>query len=276
VKKIAEYVIYSNVYVAFPIGMLTLFSYQLIDMQLNAYFVFVVSSTLFLYPLHRLYGAFHNSTPTRSQQIALHYRHLTLSIMGLAASTSIFSVFQLSLLQLITLIPLGIISIAYTLPLLKWKGKWIKLREIPVLKVLFIALVVTAICFFLPAMWSPTTPSFYLPVALAYFLFLCSITIPFDIRDVAIDQQFDLRTFPTIFGVTGASILAAALLIVSALVMSATLPLSSFLYSWIITSGFTLYQLSLHLQTRSHMYFAIAFEGALVQLPLWNWLLTFL
>jgi 4-hydroxybenzoate polyprenyltransferase len=102
---------------------------------------------------------------------------------------------------------LGMISTLYNLP---ENSHVLPLRSIPVLKIFLIAYVWASISSFLPAMVYelPVLAKPALLVFSAHFLFIISITLPFDIRDYQQDFEKSLVTIPHVIGISLTKILA--------------------------------------------------------------------
>jgi len=117
---------------------------------------------------------------------------------------------------------LGIISTLYNVPK-KTKGIfYFPLRSIPVLKIFLIAYVWASISSFLPSILANEqvfTLQIFL-VFIAHLLFIFSIAIQFDIRDYQLDSKNALITFPQLFGVILAKLLAILCLIIFTLIIS--------------------------------------------------------
>ena len=67
-----------------------------------------------------------------------------------------------------------------------------------------------------PTLIAETNPSITLvfEVALAHFLFVLAITLPFDIRDIYEDANAELPTIPQLIGVSSTRIIAIASLLI--------------------------------------------------------------
>ena len=119
--------------------------------------------------------------------------------------------FYLNISTLLSLIFLGLISILYSIPI---KNK--TLRKISGLKIIWIAMVWSLACM-LP--WLDNLEiNFYviLMQMIGAFCFVVGITIPFDIRDLALDDN-KLGTIPQIFGKRNSLIISYIILIFSLL-----------------------------------------------------------
>jgi len=169
---------------------------------------FLFSSTLFLYSFHRI---FRFNFRIESEKLAerhiwvknnrtLFYTVLILSGAGSATSAFLF----IPLRVLLSLLPVGFISFAYTIPCIPWKGKFIRLRDVPGLKIFLISLVLGLTTVLLPVLASATPANlFSVPVLFVFFrrmFFIFAITIPFDVRDAEYDRKNNVRTLPVVFG----------------------------------------------------------------------------
>lgn len=126
-------------------------------------------------------------------------------LSAIATVITIWALFQVHLMTLFFLGFIGVISLAYAVPLLKVKGKWVGMRQVPGLKVFYIALVWSLSSVGLPVVelyanganidWYQAN---YLGLVKIVFLVLC--TLPFDIRDYEQDSLYNLKTVPILLG----------------------------------------------------------------------------
>src|SRR5258708_21742157 len=104
---------------------------------------------------------------------------------------------------------------AYTLPVLRFKGKRKRLREISYLKIITVAMMWSLLTVILPMQ----EYSFHIASKLAViifierFLFVYSITIPFEIRDMKQELRYGVRTIPVIHGIKTSKRLGYVLLL---------------------------------------------------------------
>lgn len=104
-------------------------------------------------------------------------------------------------IQIVLFFP-GLISLLYGVPIRFGKTQF-RLRDIGVTKIFMIAFVWAFIGSFLPAA-SSALPIFSWEVILlffAHYLFIFGITLPFDIKDLKIDAQHQVKTIPAIIGI---------------------------------------------------------------------------
>lgn len=189
-----------------------------------AYYALVFFASIFLYSLQRVVIFFRKETwesttirhawLLRNKQLLLGQTALT----GLAAaiiSLSFFKFFQLLLL----VFPALAVSLAYALPLFPVKGKWIRLRDFPFVKIFLIALVWVYLTVFIPLLFSAIPAEAMLDVlpfdmlcwGFESFLLIIALTIPFDIRDLPYEAG-KVKTIPGLLGWKNARLLAVLLL----------------------------------------------------------------
>ncbi|MEO1714584.1 MAG: hypothetical protein AAFU60_14730, partial [Bacteroidota bacterium] len=152
--------------------------------------------TLFLYALHRLVGmekvkAF--ADQGRYYIIARYASHIKVySVLGALLAAWFF--WQLSWSTRWIMILPGILSLGYVLPILAG-GK--RLRDLHYLKIFLVAGVWSWLTVIVPA-WELGLGA-NIPAWVLFFersLFVFSITIPFDIRDLQVDQHTQVQTIP--------------------------------------------------------------------------------
>jgi 4-hydroxybenzoate polyprenyltransferase len=170
---------------------------------------FLFSATLFLYGFHRVYRS-----DFRSAQEKLSARHLWIKnnrvlfysvLVSSAIGTLYSALFFISFHILFSLLPVTLISIGYTIPFIPWKGRLLRLRDIPGIKVFLISAVLGLTTVLLPVLsMSRPDGSLFSPAVFILFLrrvfFVFAITIPFDIRDIEYDRRNNTKTLPVLLG----------------------------------------------------------------------------
>ncbi len=140
-----------------------------------------------------------------------------MAAMLLSAIIASVSVLYFSLKSILLLTAVGLITIFYALPL-PFTNKF-RLRDIGLMKPVFVGFVWATVSVILPLMESGFTDSFQIAALfLNRFLFVTAITLPFDIRDLQFDKS-NLRfpTLPMIAGVQTTIILSFLALLFSML-----------------------------------------------------------
>lgn len=198
--KLIRFLVFSNCWVAAGASFLTLLTFKFLDTQPDYKLVwFVFFSTLFSYNFQRIarLSSFTKLAPTH--WINSHHKEakviLVISLLGALISTPIFDKPYLLLL----LVFLGIISIGYS---------YKKLRDIPMLKIFLIAASWGILCGLTPFFYSPQWGSVSWAQSFFWiFFYILAITIPFDIRDLPIDEE-NKNTLPQLLGIKGSKLLA--------------------------------------------------------------------
>lgn len=215
--------VHSNTYVAIPITAITLATYITISQfDFDFYYIsFLFFSTLFLYPLHRLIGIYLTIpveyTPAQRQvdkKPLMARISVAVGFIGL-----LFCIPQLTLQIWQLIIPLGLISIAYSLPLIPTQSGWKRLRDIPGIKIYAISLVVTLTTSTIPLILIQSVSIYDIwLLGLQRFFFIFAITIPFDIRDAHLDKKWNLKTIPLLLNNEKAIWLSISLLTIPTII----------------------------------------------------------
>ncbi len=200
-KKTAAFLLYSNLYTVAVVYALIALTDLLLQQphHLDDLRGAILSGTLFLYPAHRLFAVykFPHSNLQRVKSAAKAKPLMWLLVIS-GAVLSVLFLLRLTPNELLYLLPVPVISALYSFPLLGFTGVP-PLREIPLVKPLFISAVVSYATCFLPGLsWSEPSSLIYLTVV--RFFLVTALTLPFDIRDIQTDAFKNLRTWPIVFG----------------------------------------------------------------------------
>jgi len=277
-QKIFDFYLFSNLHIAVCAVALVLVTREFFGLHLRTeLLVFVFCGTFFLYNLQRLPAAFSKGDIDRKfmrHRWNTEHRVLLLLISVIAALAAAWSFFLLyPRTQLIALLPAAL-SVAYAFPSFYWNRKWIKLREIPVLKIFIVAVVWGMICVWLPVAADDSYPQWYSPEVMVWFvscsLMIFAITVPFDIRDLTYDGQ-TLSTIPAMAGVKRAVMVALAALLLSAggvfladyMTSLVTMHHAVFYFAWSVVTGVLIAfsKPSLH-----EYYFSFLMDGVMILL----------
>jgi 4-hydroxybenzoate polyprenyltransferase len=236
--------------------------------------LFVFFATLLEYNIHRFITLIRGIPLAPEPRFIWLYKHKTLfyslfvlSIVGLSFTAFYIPVKAYPVIAITTLL-----TLLYNFPLIPTPWGLKRLRAIPHMKVITIALVWMIITYYLPAIANGVSFTDELLVPLTRFLFVVAITIPFDSRDVEMDRKRGLKTIPLVFGVKRSYQIAAGILVVTCflcLFMNSA-------YGWalIITSAFTTIFI-LKEGWRSHpFYYYGVLDGTLLLSPLIHVLLS--
>lgn len=168
--------------------------------QWRPYLFIIFFATLFEYNLHRLVTLLMVKDAIDSEKHAW-VRENEKIFYTLVASSTVSFLFVLWIAKtkvLLTLAPIALLTLFYSIPIGKTKSYLFRLRELPYLKLFLIAFVWTAVTILLPVVHAEVTfdRTHLLLLFAERFLFILAITVPFDIRDIEADRVSKLKTIP--------------------------------------------------------------------------------
>ncbi|MGE6218819.1 UbiA family prenyltransferase [Nubsella zeaxanthinifaciens] len=228
-SSILDFLLFSNFFIAICAVAQGLVTYHLLKVKPSEYVLaFLFFSTLLIYNLAVLLAKPkdpQNSPFKRVRWIFAHHR-LTISTTLIAALCLVpLGLLYLSFEAKLLMVFVGLLAVAYNIPFLTLNGKKIGLRNIPGIKLFLIAFVWASSCVLLPIVELESTLQIQVPLSETVllvakrFLFICAITVPFDIRDLFQDKLYELKTIPVILGEKKAWIFCQALLLVYLLLL---------------------------------------------------------
>lgn len=196
-------------------------TYMLLRTPLNFIVIAILGcATMFLYNFSMILARPKdpsNSPHRRVHWIYSHY-NLVVSLTVLSAIALIPLTLQLSIGTITLLFFIGLLALSYSSPLFKDKSKRVGLRNLPGAKLFIISMVWALSCVCVPIIELKSSDISVSLIALLLlttkrFLFITAITIPFDIRDLFQDKQYNLKTLPVILGEKKSTLFCQALLI---------------------------------------------------------------
>ncbi len=130
-------------------------------------------------------------------------KHLPFTISLIFISLTIFLIFtyRYGFRREILLVVLFLPSFFYQIPIISYHGKYISVRKMPYFKIFLISFVwafVSSLMIFVTIDSIEFMHSLW--ILLLNFIFILSITIPFDVRDKIQDKRNELKTLSHIFG----------------------------------------------------------------------------
>lgn len=200
IQHITNFYLYSSLHIGICSIYLYLFTISRFELQVDfKYMLFTLSSTIFVYSIHRLIGI--NKVKKFAHKgrfaiIELFKNHILIyAIISFGGCCYLFLTFDWS--RIVLLSGAGAVSILYTIPIF---GKSMRLRDFSFIKIFLIAIVWSFVTGAVPLYEQGIA---FFPI-LIYFieiiLFFIAITIPFDIRDYSVDSANDVGTIPTLLG----------------------------------------------------------------------------
>ncbi|MBK8504535.1 MAG: UbiA family prenyltransferase [Saprospiraceae bacterium] len=181
---------------------------------------FIFFATLFLYSAHRIIGftKLGRTHPNRRMSVIIEFQ-LHIIIYAVISFTAMLAICcQLSFKVIENLLFPGLLALLYVLPIFNNQKR---IRDLPYVKLFIIGLVWTWVCVVIPLKDENINLSGqHWLIIIEKCLFIIAITIPFDIRDLRIDQLHEIKTIPTILGPKKSIILSITLLLLAWMGMS--------------------------------------------------------
>lgn len=211
-RRIIETIVFSNIWIAILASGLTINTYILAKYPINyKVCLLVFFSTFFVYNFQRFIKHFIKKQNYSKRHLWIYnnvYFVFCITIFSFVfialLSLSIFST-----TEIIILLPFSFISVFYTISIFKKNS----IREIPFLKIFFIAITWSVATVLVPFLDMDITLSkLFWGNFMFTFFFIIAITIPFDIRDILLDNK-KIKTLPQVFGVKKSILLSRFILI---------------------------------------------------------------
>jgi 4-hydroxybenzoate polyprenyltransferase len=260
-RNFIQFVVYTNCWISVGAAALAAQYYLFFEQEVDYGFLFFLFfGTQLTYIFQRLVKLNHKNKHD-SPRLRWMKRNPIISrfFLFLSLGGCLFLLFFFPPEILFFLAVLGFISFFYIRKFPGEKGK--NLRDIPHLKIYLIAIVWAVSSSFLPAFlaeqeWNNNLILLFL----ANFLYIIAITIPFDIRDLHLDER-EKQTIPQLLGVKKAKILAVILAAGAAVLLYALN--SNFVPALIailgVTSALVLYSRPKH----KDLYYSFGVDGLL-------------
>jgi len=270
--KFLDFLVVSNIYVALGVLALTWISQELNDIENTNLLFFVFASTIFAYNFVRLFRV--HPMLLEGESIRHHsifrLRYL-LWIICIASGIWAFYLFlKFDNLVSSLIYFMAALSIAYAIPIYKKKGNWIRLRDVPGIKIFLIAFVWTLVTVSFPVL-EQGAPFRFLE-HIERFLFVFAITIPFDIRDMRFDD-FSLSTIPQILGIRKSRWIGIGALLFAELILAYRFFFEDAMGIWQALAIYLTYELAALLVYKSHpqlpeRYVTLGVEGVSILMGL--------
>jgi len=216
-KKIIDLILYSNFWIACCAVAMTLQTQLLLhgELEYSPLVGLIFFATLMVYAVHRIVGLFRLKEfleEGRYYIINKFKTHIWLyAAIGFVGGVYCF--FQLSqMVQLAIVLP-AFFSLGYILPIFGGKSKSkFRLRDFNGVKIFLVAGVWSYVTVLLPGLVYEAGNQTIAWMLLERFVFVFTITIPFDIRDLKVDLFNKVKTIPSVLGVNNSLLLAMGLL----------------------------------------------------------------
>lgn len=201
-KRLVDWVLLTSTFTACCAMVLCMATERLVnDIQIplfNQLDILVFGCTLLVYNVHQAIKKRQSSAVGLPALTVYHRQAYTaMSVLGLLIALQ--GLPALSERMISIFLTLGLISFAYSLPLLPFKNKR-RLRDFGWMKILSLAGVWTIVTSVLPMLYWQRHVADYPFEIIIRFLFIFSLCIIFDIRDLKTDIASNINTFPRIVG----------------------------------------------------------------------------
>jgi 4-hydroxybenzoate polyprenyltransferase len=191
--------LYSHIFLALcAVGMTaeTIMAFELYDEKNTAYLFFIFFSTIITYNIKGISSLKEPHSEKLQWAVRNKKALLVFFVSSILLSTCLF--IYINTKPLYYLIPLGLLSIAYSIPIGTGNYK-ISIRKIPYAKTILVAMVWTLVIAYFPFVIA--NASFSWQWLVSEFMFLFSLAILFDIKDMKTDALNSISTFPLTIGV---------------------------------------------------------------------------
>lgn len=227
-SKILRLYINSSIHVALAVVSFACITYLDFELEFkNHLLVFIFFSTIVAYTVVKYIPLLKLDQLRSNNTLKIIFTLALFSILPIIYALSFFNTRTL----VFTLV-LGVFTLLYALPFLPTAKN---LRDVSGLKIFIIALVWTGATVILPLLSSEVDLSSLNVEKILYilsrFLIVIALIIPFEIRDLKLDQIY-LKTLPQVLGVFKTKVLAIGLVFLSALLLS-LVDIDTYIYVYI-------------------------------------------
>ncbi|MDA7804014.1 hypothetical protein N8987_05500 [Crocinitomix sp.] len=257
--------IYTNCWIGLGAAAFTWQYYLIFDLEVNyAVIYFAFFATILTYTFQR-YVKLVNRTQVNNERLQWMQRNdlLVKAMMIVSTAGCLKALYEFNLATYAVLFFSGLLSLFYIIRLPGKVGK--NLRDIPNLKIYLIAIVWASTSTFLPYL-NHGVEGLPIPwlLFITNFIFIIAITIPFDIRDLHLDEA-EKKTIPQLVGVNNAILISVVLLAIN-------IPLLIFISSYFLWVSLVslLSAIALVIGSRKYtndLYFSFFVDGLLILQP---------
>lgn len=221
-KKIINFFVFANIWVALNTVFFTATTMIVFSLEMNyPLLLFSFFSVLLAYNFQRLVKFSNLSLYSERIQWLATRKKLIFFLVVIGLIGAIISILMLPIWVWYLLIIPAILSFFYVLPDFQGfrrKLNRFSLRNIPFIKIYLIAFSWMVISVFIPLFTASLLEEINLLIVVLIlaekFIFIIAITIPFDIRDIKIDEK-EKKTIPQLLGISRSKWLAVFLLLIS-------------------------------------------------------------
>ena len=229
--------------------------------------IFITCTTFLLYNFHTYsfkldYSNFGKLYKSYMALKILPAEQIAFTFFTIIAAVEFFS---LTKQVLIWLVPLGILSLLFSIPVWGVKRKF-RIRESLFVKMPLLAAVWSVATVIIPLIEQniETNFSFVIQQTICRFIFVFLLYIPFEIRDMEIDKSENIKNLPSVFGVEKTKILGIVLLL-SEIVIHHLMPLRvTVMFALDLSSLLALSYIFVKVQAREGYFYKLFVDGTMI------------
>lgn len=207
-NKIVQFIIYTHLLIAGAAVAQCLLTYKILNAPYDGHILGIIgASTLIFYNLSIILSKPKEPLKSKINRTRWFYQNIYFNrlLTTIATITLFFCLIHIKVEIVIIWIIIGIISFLYYLPIYRHANKKVGLRHIPGLKIIYITTIWLVSTIGIPVLnvHLDNYPIHYQTISIhttAQFIFIFVCTLPFDIRDIEMDQKNHLKTIPVLLG----------------------------------------------------------------------------
>lgn len=267
IKKIAEFILFSSLFIAACAVSFCIETNVLLDVPLNSFsfYCFVFGATLVQYNLHYSMKKVAVKNSERLRWTLKNKRlHFFLLITG--CLLILFSFFSFHLKHFIILGVLGCIAVLYSFPFLPF-GKKKRIKDYGFIKIITLSLLWTLVTVWLPVTNLNVNPYLFSFVFVKRFVFIFILCLLFDVRDIEIDNKENINTLAVMLGKKKSYALSCFLLLlfgVLSIIQYFFYPQMAFLLAMLVSSVITWIIIQLTKKTNSDFIYLAGVDGMML------------
>lgn len=247
-------------------------------------FVFVLGSTLVIYNLNMISGLKELQklgTDSERHHWCIKNESIMKLTLGFGLILSAISIPFLNPVIWLFMIPLGIVAVAYAMPIFRRNASKTRIREIGLWKIFLVAIVWAGMTVILPSVelngFGQLSDSLTWFLAVERAFFILAITLPFEIRDLVNDAKKGVRTIPSTIGSFRSVLLSLTLLLFCVFIQYWRISeLNNLFYGYLITYLITMLGVTYASPNKNDMYCSFWIEGTMLLLTGLIFALSFL
>lgn len=267
IKKIAEFILFSSLFIAACAVSFCIETNVLLDVPLNyfSFYCFVFGATLVQYNLHYSMKKVAVKNSERLRWTLKNKRlHFFLLITG--CLLILFSFFSFHLKHFIILGVLGCIAVLYSFPFLPF-GKKKRIKDYGFIKIITLSLLWTLVTVWLPVTNLNVNPYLFAFVFVKRFVFIFILCLLFDVRDIEIDNKENINTLAVMLGKKKSYALSCFLLLLFgglSIIQYFFYPQMAFLLAMLVSSVITWIIIQLTKKTNSDFIYLAGVDGMML------------